>query len=79
MVLLAMRTCGGGHGAAARAACWRYLFGHVTAWVDVEPQQSKEDAPQVPCCPRHRPGMGSLAVLLCPYKSMTMQRNALSS
>lgn len=26
-------TCGGGVGAAARAACWRYIFGALTIWI----------------------------------------------
>lgn len=26
-------TCGNGIGAAARAACWRYIFGALTIWI----------------------------------------------
>ena len=28
-------TSGGGTGAAARAACWQHLHGHVTVWLEV--------------------------------------------
>eukprot|EP00210_Caulerpa_lentillifera_P000467 g450.t1 len=28
-------TCGDGIGAAARAACWRYIFGALTIWIDL--------------------------------------------
>jgi hypothetical protein len=29
-----------------RSACWRHLYGAFTVWLDVEPEQSEETAPQ---------------------------------
>lgn len=40
-------TCGYGGGAAARDACWRYLYGHVTVWIDSNPNASEASEPQV--------------------------------
>lgn len=29
-----------------RIACWRHLYGAFTVWLDVNPDQSEDDAPQ---------------------------------
>jgi hypothetical protein len=39
-------TCGYGAGVAARADAWRYLFGQIVVWLDVDASRSEAESPQ---------------------------------
>jgi hypothetical protein len=32
--------------AVCRSACWRHLYGAFTVWLDVNPEEAEDDAPQ---------------------------------